>query len=787
MDSKRFHRIAVAWLLDSRKNTSAKVRAQVQAGLFGSLPIFFGGVFNSIAIAVVAYARHPSFAFAIWLGLEACLALVRIPVIVCGRRAIDRGGKPPIGLAAVLACGWAASVGFGTSITIWSGDWLLAVLVCLSAAAMVSGICLRNFGTPRLAALMVSLTLVPMIIAGAGAPDPMLAIICVQLPVFMYAIFHSSFALHHMWISEATALANLEQSENLNRTILQASVDYTLILDEAGKIEFLSTPHTHGVHDPSLARVDWVELVYPGDRDEALRALNTARSGAPARFTTRRVDPHGQLRWFDLIVTPVADGSRRTMIVARDISHQKASEEKAIWMARHDGLTGLPNRVVLQDELEQVLAAGRPEWFWALLIVDVDDFKSINDSLGHDAGDVLLRAFGQRLRDAVGAAGLVSRLGGDEFALLVPLDHVSELEALAARIYEKVRQPIEYEGRTFECSASIGASFLFEDGATRAEIIKAADIALYAAKADGRGHMKVFRPSMKQSVERQQAVITTARTALKRDRIRPFYQPKMDLRSDRIVGFEALLRWAGESNEWQLPSKMREAFQDTQLSADITDRILAQTIDQMCDWSRRGVDFGHVAINVTGGDFKRPGFAQNILDRLRLAQLPPSVLQIEVTETVLLDRSADHVVPALRRLSAEGVRIALDDFGTGYASLAHLKEFPVDLLKIDRSFVGELGYNAHAEAIVTAVVNLGHCLGMEIVAEGVETHDQHAMLASLGCDSAQGFLYSPAVSCEQVPRLLGALGGKNPTPAEPLGRVFRASQSEAGAGHRAAR
>jgi EAL domain-containing protein (putative c-di-GMP-specific phosphodiesterase class I) len=286
--------------------------------------------------------------------------------------------------------------------------------------------------------------------------------------------------------------------------------------------------------------------------------------------------------------------------------------------------------------------------------------------------------------------------------------------------------------------------------------MKAADIALYAAKAGGRAQMRIFEPGMMTEVERHQRMIASARYALHQDRIVPHYQPKLCLRTSRVMGFETLLRWQDRDGQIRSPDTLSAAFEDPVLGAQLSDRMLEKVLDDIGQWSRAGLSFGHVAVNVAGVDFRRSDFAQRIIESLSARNLPSNCLQIEVTENVFLGHGTHDVDRALKTLSQHGIRIALDDFGTGYASLSHLTQFPVNLLKIDRSFISQIGTSANAEAITSTVINLGHCLGLEVVAEGIETAAQEAYLRDIGCDTGQGFLYSRAVPADTVPAYLTA-------------------------------
>lgn len=744
----------VRWILGTKEPVPTPLKAQLEGGLYSSLPIFFGGVFNSVAIAAIAAWRHPNEMFFAWLGLEIVIGLLRLPIVVHGQRAITAGRPHPATLATCLACAWSASVGYGAFISLTSGDWILASIVCLSAAAMVCGICLRNFGTPRLAALMAMLMLAPSAIAGLMTTEPVMMIISIQLPIFTITIFAAAFSLHRMLVSRMTALEALEKSERFSRTILESSPDYTLIVRETGEIIFCNRPSPGPINSPSLIGANWISFLPDEDQEAARHMFSAAINGGRGNFVISSPDERGNIRWFDVIASPIFDGSGRVIVVSRDITHQKNSEEQALWMARHDPLTRLPNRAVLQDRLDSLLMKNGCGVSAALLIVDVDNFKTINDTLGHDAGDALLCVFADRLLSALRPRDLVARTGGDEFAFIVEAANDADVVEIAQEVYDVLAKPFVHDGRTLDCGASIGASLIPRDGSTRSEIMKAADIALYAAKANGRGQLKIFEPSMKAEVERREAMMASARLALQLDRVVPWFQPKVSLRGSRIVGFEALMRWTDTEDAVRGPDEVMAAFNDPSLGAALSERMLEHTLDQMRTWLKAGVTFGHVAINATAADLRREGFADSMIAAMAQRAIPPTLLQIEVTETVFLGHNSSHVEAALRALSSHGVRIALDDFGTGYASLSHLNQFPVDLLKIDRSFIGLLGRSADAEAISCAVINLGRSLGLEVVAEGIETEAQVTQLLELGCNTGQGFLYSEAIPGSEVPRLL---------------------------------
>ena len=746
-----------SWLLSPGQDVDPSIAQHLRSGLFTSIPIFLGGVINSIVVAAIAAARHPTWPFLLWLGIELLLGALRFAVVLFARRARSRGVPPPLTLPALLSCGWAASIGFGAFISVASEDWILATIICLSAAAMVSGICLRNFGTPRLAVAMMMLSLAPCAAAALLVSEKVMVVVTIQLPIYMAAIGTAAFRVNRMMVARMVAKDALEKSEAFNRSILESSPDYTLLLDARGTIVFCNRPGAGRSGTQSMMGALWLDMLPSENRNEGVRALASARAGDIARLSVAH-DGEERRRWFDLAVSPVADGSGRMLVVARDIAHQKASEERAVWMANHDPLTGLPNRLVLQDHLETLVSGGMQQQGFALLVLDVDNFKMINDTLGHDAGDALLTAFADRLRQAVRSEDLIARLGGDEFAIVLRACTEAEVGRAAEKIFSALQQPFSHNGRAIDCNASIGACLAPRDGSARSELMKAADVALYSAKSSGRAQLKIFHSAMRNDVQVRTATMFAARRALAAGEVLPHYQPKVALRGGRIVGFEALLRWRDPSGRLCCPDELKAAFDDPLLSKAISDRMIDQTLNDIRLWLDAGVEFGHVAINVAAGEFRCGNFAETLLEKLSRRQIPVGALQIEVTETVFLGRGADHVQRSLQQLSGAGLRIALDDFGTGYASLAHLMQFPVDALKIDKSFIEQIGRNSGAEAITRAIVNLGHSFDIEIIAEGIESAEQQSYLLGLGCQTGQGYLYSKAVPAEMVqPMLRGDL------------------------------
>jgi diguanylate cyclase (GGDEF)-like protein/PAS domain S-box-containing protein len=512
---------------------------------------------------------------------------------------------------------------------------------------------------------------------------------------------------------------------------------------------------------PSLTVM--THMVHPRDRTAFLDKLFEVRCASDnARFQSsfriHRPTDRSE-RWIAMNgwkTLREAEGQGRIIITIRDITDEKTASERIRWAATHDALTHLPNRRLFHERLELAIAEAQERGgSVGLLLLDLDHFKQINDTLGHDVGDILLKTFARRLGSAVRSDDTVARLGGDEFAIVLPQIEGSVcLEEVAAAIFERLREPVICNGSVLDCRASIGASLYPNHGQSSEELLKHADIALYSAKAGRRGTLSLFHPELLEEVMMRNSMISLGKEAVKENKISPYYQPKIDLVTNEIVGFEALLRWRDGQGEVQPPGRIAAAFDDPDVAAAISDRMLERSIGDMRGWLERGVEFHNVAFNVSAAEFRRGGFAEGVLEQLEKAEVPASCLQIEVTETVFLGRGAECVLTALKVLNSEGVKIALDDFGTGYASLRHLKEFPVEIIKIDQSFVRDMVIDPGDEAIVRAVINLGQSLGMKVVAEGIESIEQASRLLELGCDYGQGFLFSKAVPASAVPALL---------------------------------
>ncbi len=435
-----------------------------------------------------------------------------------------------------------------------------------------------------------------------------------------------------------------------------------------------------------------------------------------------------------------------------------ASEAQAQHLAFHDVLTGLPNRALVEDRLTQALAlATRHDQRVALLLIDLDRFKTINDTHGHHAGDELIIAVAQRLSRIVRASDTVGRIGGDEFIVVMPdVDNIGQVHSLAQRIIDELSEPFTLFGSDVWSGASIGLALAPKDGVDRLELMRKADIALYEAKSGGRGTYRQFERAMDESVRTRQTIAADLRTALHTHQgLEVWYQPLMDIGGQQMVGIEALLRWHHPARGLIAPGEFIAIAEETGLIIPLGEWVLAEA----CITQQRFPEL-LVAVNVSPVQFRSTGFFERVMAIVSQNGGDPKRLELEITEGVLIEdeREARAIIVELRDA---GFRIALDDFGTGYSSLNYLSNFPVDKIKIDRSFTQSLDVAENSVAIVESVVKLGHAMGLMVTAEGVETPGQMSALADAGCNQLQGYLFSQAVPADQLAALMKTIAPDN--------------------------
>ena len=458
----------------------------------------------------------------------------------------------------------------------------------------------------------------------------------------------------------------------------------------------------------------------------------------------------------DRILAP--DGTPAGFVaIGSDVSERRATEQRIRHLAHHDPLTDLPNRTLFRERVEQAAEdALRSGGRLALMLVDLDRFKEVNDSLGHPAGDALLCAAAGRLRRLAPPGALVARLGGDEFALLLPdLVDDGHLGALAERILRSLAEPYALAGRTVRSGATIGVAILPDHARSPDGLLQHADLALYRAKAEGRGRLRLFDPEIARELHEARELEADLHEALGAGQLRLVYQPRIEIASGRRVGAEALLRWHHPARGLVTPASFVPLAEERGLILPIGAWVLDTAAAQAAHWARRGGP-ARVSVNLSPVQFREGDPAELLAATIARHGLPPEHLEVEITEGVLL-QDTPRVLATLGRIRALGVGVALDDFGTGYASLSYLRKFPLDRLKLDRSFVSDLETDGSARAVARTVIELGHALGMCVTAEGVETAGQLACLEALGCDEAQGYLTGRPVEAD-------ALSDEGPAP-----------------------
>ena len=474
---------------------------------------------------------------------------------------------------------------------------------------------------------------------------------------------------------------------------------------------------------------------FSGDLDDYIAKLMSCLSEGK---TFCNVVNSGGDRVVSIVNTPIPGGG--WLATHEDITDRQKAQEQIAHMARHDALTDLPNRVLLRERLEQELKRVKRGECLAMLCLDLDHFKSVNDTLGHPIGDTLLKLVADRLRGCTREPDTIARLGGDEFAIIMTqLQQPSDAAALAKRIRDSIMRPYQIDGHQIISDISIGISIAPIDGSEPDRLMKNADLALYGAKSEGRGTYRFFEQEMDTRMKARRDLEMDLRNALANDQLELYYQPLVNLQTNEISAFEALLRWNHPTRGMISPADFIPIAEETGLIIPIGDWVVATACEQAVNWP----DHVKVAVNLSPAQLKNRNLVKVVSTALTESGMAANRLQLEITESLLMQNTFSTLA-TLHELRKLGVQIAMDDFGTGYSSLSYLRSFPFDKIKIDRSFIQDLSNGAEPLAIVNAVAGLAKCLNMVSTAEGVETQQQFDALQAVGCTEMQGYLFSKA-------------------------------------------
>ncbi len=779
------------WLYASADAAAAEVRARHLEAVLRLAPlVILANVLNAALVAAALGGSVSAVELAVWsalLGLTSLLALHswwrwrhRVVVQVAPQAVLRATVQ-----AALMSALWAAVPLLWLPSATPPQQLLLSVLTCgvLCAGAFV----LATLLPASLAHIVVlsGSAIVSLLRTG----DPVLALLSLMIVVYMVIVVAGVLAVGRLFGARLGAQREAERQGQMVGLLLrdfeEHSVDVLWEVDRQGRFTHVSERLVAllGHERETLQAATLVDTLAPrcedGEEHNGLRGLRRALLlDKPFRDIVLRVR-HQQggsdaAAWWSVTAKPLLDDAGRTTGwrgVISDVTKQRLTHQRLAYLAHFDSLTDLANRVQLRERLSQSLPApGEPPRRSALICLDLDNFKSINDSLGHSVGDAVLRHAAKRLQSVVRRSDLLARLGGDEFAVV--LDDVrsdDEVLQLTQRLVEVLNKPAEIRGRTVPLGASIGVALIPEHGQTIDEVLGNADLALYAAKERGRGRFEVFAPWLGQRSRRVVQLETALRDALRRNELSLEWQPQVDASVWRVVSAEALLRWHHPELGPVPPAEFVTVAEKCGLIGELGAWVLMQAC-QEAQRSRPGLS---ISVNVSPVQLMQPGFVATVERALAHSGLPASRLEVEITESVFMD-DTDAALSHLHALKALGVRIALDDFGTGYSAFQYLRRFPFDTLKIDRAFVRELMTHHDARAIVRTIVQLATTLGMQTIAEGVEEPVELEVLNQAGCRMIQGYLVARPMPMTRLQPFLDGWGGTQRTQPTDLPETMQA-------------
>lgn len=730
------------------------VPIEVRARLLGSLfechdSIVNGGVAGILVGGIVAFSGAGPWA-AWWLAAHTILFLIRLAHL---KHFNARVTPDPVAEAPRFAVGGISSAvlwgALGALTLLLVDDALLQAAVVITASGVAGGTAARNASYPSLAKAQVAATLCLTAAGAAARAEPLYLFIAMLCLLHVHSLVSLVTRLH----ADAMALlvtsrerAGLTQAlasqnerfeaalENMSHGLCMFDAEHRVIVHNR-RYSDLWGYDENGVAAGTSLR-DLIARAMKdrdADPDEAFDAFQAALA-TQGSAQIEHVLADGRILAIAYSATP----SGGTVAVYADVTERRRAEARLEFLARHDALTCLPNRTQFAEAVEQAFSSNDVSGAAiAVLCLDLDRFKAVNDTLGHPAGDALLCEVAGRLGETVGARGLVARFGGDEFAVLLKRTSRAAASALAERILAALSAPYVLDGQQAVIGASVGIAIGPHDGADPETLIKHADLALYRGKADGKGIWRFFDPAMNTEAQGRRQLEIDLRGALGNNDFELHYQPCIDLATGDTTACEALLRWRPFGKGLVYPEAFIDLAEEVGLIVPIGEWVLRQACAEAARWPEPL----RVAVNVSAIQFRAGAVVPAVISALASSGLPPNRLELEITETSLIEDEL-ATLKALTQLKSLGVRVAMDDFGTGYSSLSYLRCFPFDRIKIDRAFVSDLGSNAECLAIVRAVIDLGVSLGIAVTAEGVETEEQLEFVRDAGCAEAQGFLIS---------------------------------------------
>ena len=574
-------------------------------------------------------------------------------------------------------------------------------------------------------------------------------------------------------LENRSVLQQMEQSEKWHRFLVNSSPDFIYTLDCEGRFTFVNdrVESLLGYKHDELLGQHYTVVIFEDDFKHAQYVFNERRTGKRAsRYVELRLKCKDCVRnmaenrilvvelnaigMYEQSENKFASRYLGTYGVAKDISERKKAEETIHYQAYHDLLTGLPNRVLFKDRLNLAVAQSRrnSEKF-AVMCLDLDHFKVVNDTLGHVFGDELLLAVTARLHSCLREGDTLARMGGDEFSLLLPQIGSTEVVAsIADKVISALSKPFHIDHHELFATVSIGVALFPIDGETGDSLIKHADIALYHAKTCGRDNCQLFHMGMNVPLSNRLSLESDLRHAVERDELVTYYQPQVNLKSGHITGFECLIRWQHPQRGLISPAEFIPLAEEIGMIGTIGEWMLHTACQQLKIWKSQDLPTVRLAINISPRQMEQSNFVEHILEELRQHGLDHSVLEVEITENLIM-KDVERTVEKLKHLSASGIKIAIDDFGTGYSSLNYLKKFPIHTIKIDQSFIADIERDGDT-SIVTAIIAMAKGLHLNLIAEGVETENQLAFLRKMECDEIQGFLLSEPLTAQAATAML---------------------------------